>query len=145
MRLPAQKHQTISTMRPLSRAKLDATGCWRISEQRLVQAYLKLFLVAPGADGVKIVPLARFGAYEVRLVEFAPELADEVSPLWLDLYAHDQACSLDSRGCDALEDAVKAADALIERAQELHWCWASRCSWSTGPSKRRNRPLPTLH
>jgi len=120
MRLTAQKHRTIPTMWPLSRARLDAAGCWRICERRLVQAYLKLFLVAPGADGVKIVPLARFGAYEVRLVEFAAALADEVSPLWLELYAHDQACSLDSCGCDALDDAVNAADALIARAKALH-------------------------
>ena len=54
----------------------------------MVRAYLGLFLV-PWCDGARSVRLARFGAYEVRIVEFAGDQAGTGFPLWLELYAHD--------------------------------------------------------
>jgi len=91
-----------------------------LTEQGLIRAYLALFLVAAGDDGAKIVSLARFGAYEVRLIEFAEGLCPHVPPVWMELYAHHARCSLDSCGRSALEDAVIAADAFIARAKALY-------------------------
>jgi hypothetical protein len=98
---------------------LDApnTVCGGLTEARLVRAYLALFLL-PWQGGARSIRLARFGAYEVRIVEFAQDQAG--FPLWLELYAHDAQASLDSCGCDAFEDAVDAADELMERASALH-------------------------
>jgi hypothetical protein len=93
------------------------TVCCSLTEARLMRAYLALFLL-PWQGGTRGIRLARFGAYEVRIVEFAQDQAG--FPLWLELYAHDAQASLDSCGCDAFEDAVDAADELMERASALH-------------------------
>ena len=97
---------------------LRKTMCCTLTEARLVRAYLTLFLV-PWVDDARAVRLARFGSYEVRLVEFARDSSAESFPLWLELYAHDIQTSLDSCGCDAFDDAVSVADDLIARAREL--------------------------
>jgi hypothetical protein len=100
------------------RDRLD-TVCCTLTEARLVRAYLALFLL-PWQDGARSIRLARFGAYEVRIVEFTQDLRGEGFPLWLELYAHDEQASLDSCGCGAFEDAVAIADELMERASALH-------------------------
>ena len=95
------------------------TVCCPLAEARLVRAYLALFLL-PWTEGAKAVRLARFGVYEVRLVEIAHDPAADGFPMWLELYAHDVRMSLDSCGCEAFDDAVSAAAELIERASVLH-------------------------
>jgi len=89
------------------------------SEQRFVRTYLGLFLASPRDDGSKIVSLARFGIYEVRLVEFAAEPSADVPLLWLELYRHDTRVGLDSFRCDDFDDAVMVADAFMVRAKAL--------------------------
>ena len=117
--------ETADEQQPLARAwpergrDLHNTVCCTLTEARLVRIYLALFLL-PWQDGTRSIRLARFGAYEVRIVEFAQDLTGDDFPLWLELYAHDIQGSLDSCGCDAFEDAVDAADELIERASALH-------------------------
>jgi hypothetical protein len=64
--------------------------------------------------------LARFGGYEVRLTEWLDDPSDGVPPLWIELYAHNDASSLDSCGHYELEEAFSAADLLVARACELH-------------------------
>jgi hypothetical protein len=91
-----------------------------LAERRIIRAYLALYLVPPGDDGARTVSLARFGAYEVRLVEVTPDLSAEIPPLWLELYAHGIGSSLDSCGCDEFEDAVLVAAELVAQAKELH-------------------------
>jgi hypothetical protein len=98
---------------------LRKTMCCTLTEARLVRAYLTLFLV-PWVDGGRAVRLARFGSYEVRLVELAHDPSTESCPLWLELYAHDIQTSIDSCGCDAFDDAVNVADDLIAHARELN-------------------------
>ena len=46
---------------------------------------------APPADrnGAKIVALARFGNYEVRLVEFVQIRPTDARPMWLELCSHE--------------------------------------------------------
>jgi len=87
------------------------------TEQRLIRAYLALFVTSPNAGGTKTVPLARFGAYEVRLCEPTDEA--ETFPLLIELYAHDRCATLDSFGCDELEVAVSTADEFMLRARQL--------------------------
>ncbi len=89
-------------------------------EARLIRAYLNLFLVPRESDGSRKMTLARFGAYEVRLFEVAPEFAADTLPLWMELYAHDSGLTLDSFGCDDLDAAVRIADELTALAKMLH-------------------------
>jgi hypothetical protein len=94
-------------------------GC-TLTEPRLIRRYLALFLMAPGEDGAKIVSLARFGSYEVRLIEFEEHACLDSPSLWMELYAHDAASSLDSCGCSTLDDAAAAAAVLIAHAKALY-------------------------
>jgi hypothetical protein len=110
---------------PMRGPDAQNTVCCSLTEARLVRAYLALFLL-PWEDGMRSIRLARFGAYEVRIVEFAQDLAGEAFPLWLELYAHDVQASIDSCGCGAFEDAVGAADELLEHASALHLLQAIR-------------------
>ena len=63
--------------------------------------------------------LARYGAYEVRLVELAHGHDDD-SSLWLRLYDRDSRASLDDRRCDDLEHAEILVEHLLSRAMQLH-------------------------
>jgi hypothetical protein len=89
-------------------------------ELRLTRAYIRLFLVPVNDDGVRTVSLARFGNYEIRLVELSHAHASDLPPLWMELYAHnDQEC-IDSCACHELEEAVRIAEQLISQARELN-------------------------
>jgi hypothetical protein len=92
----------------------------KLAEWRLVRAYLALFLAPVDDHGTKTVLLARHGSYDVRLVEFAQELSDDVPLLWLELHAHDAQCSLDSCGCYDFDEAVIAVERFISQARALN-------------------------
>ena len=94
--------------------------CGGTAERRLLRAYLALFLVAADEEGARTVPLARFGSYGVRLIELAHDVASDVPPLWMELYAHDGLLTLDSCGHHDFDAAVTAADELIAEARALH-------------------------
>lgn len=87
---------------------------------RLNQAYISLALIPEDSDGSKTVSLARYGAYEVRLVEFPPSPASDAFPFWLKLYRRDLRTSLDSRCCQDLDHAEAVAELLVARARKLH-------------------------
>jgi hypothetical protein len=103
-----------------SRTTLHKTDVNPLTEARLIRAYLNLFLVPREKDGSRTTPLARFGGYEVRLFELAPDFVAETSPLWIELYAHSSQSTLDSFGCDDFEAAVQVADEFMTRAKTLH-------------------------
>ena len=87
---------------------------------RLNQAYVSLALIPEDTDGSRTVSLARYGAYEVRLVEFPPSRASDAFPFWLKLYRRDLRSSLDSRCCLDLDHAEAVAEHLMSRARKLH-------------------------
>jgi hypothetical protein len=89
-------------------------------ELRLTRAYIRLFLVPVNDDGVRTVSLARFGNYEIRLVELSHTHANDLPPLWMELYAHDDQECIDSCACHDLEEAVRIAEQLISQARELN-------------------------
>lgn len=92
---------------------------------RLYSAYLGLLLAPPSGDGSRTVSLARFGTFEVRLIELADRgMAD----FWIELYCHYTRSSLDSCKCRELDDAEPIADHLIFCARQLnHSCTESSC------------------
>lgn len=86
-------------------------------ERTLRHAYVALMLAPERKDGSRTVALARYGALEVRLLEFDHDERCDAS-FWLELYCHDTRSSLDSCRCDDLDDADAIADSLLLRAQE---------------------------
>jgi hypothetical protein len=87
---------------------------------RLSRAYVSLALMPERGDHSRTTTLDRYGAYEVRLVEFLQSGSTGDCLFWLELYCHRTQSSLDSCRCDNLDDAETAADRLISCAKELH-------------------------
>ena len=98
----------------MSRETQDDAPRWR-----LTRGYVQICVTPPDANGTKIVSLARFGYYDVRLVEFAPTKPADHTPMWLELYSHQTQCAIDSCRCYDLETAVQAAEGLISQAKKL--------------------------
>ena len=84
-------------------------------EQRIMRAYTYLFLVPTDSTGTKRVSLARFGQYEVRLVELEIDRTT-----WLELFARNTQTAIDSCCFRDLEEAADAAGHLISSARQLH-------------------------
>lgn len=89
------------------------------AELRLTRGYVELGVVPADHNGAKTVSLARFGEYEVRLVEIVPANRADAMPMWLELYSHETQSGMDSCRCYDLEAAVQAAEELISRARTL--------------------------
>ena len=102
----------------------------------LQQAYAGLMFVPESEDGSRTISLARYGRFEVRLVEFRHRGTLEPAPFWLELYRHDVGSSLDSCRCDDLDLAESAAEHLTSLARDLHESHAGSgaLSSSRGPS-----------
>ena len=69
--------------------------------------------------GVKAVSLARFGNYEVRLVELVRTRPADATPIWLELYSHETQSVIDSCCRYNIDETVQAAEHLISIASEL--------------------------
>jgi hypothetical protein len=93
---------------------------------RLCRAYLALSLAGETEDGSRTMPLARFGAFEVRLIELAGRRMTEESDFWIELYRHDIQSSLDSCQCQDLDEAEHIAEYLVACAKGLYESWHSR-------------------
>lgn len=89
-----------------------------ITERQLVRAYTRLFLVPKDGDGSRRISLARFGNYDVLIVELAR--GKRAPQFWMELYKHDTDVVLDSCACDDLEQAAIAAEILIKQARKLY-------------------------
>lgn len=103
----------------------------KLSELRVMRAYIRLFVVPEGKDGVRTVSLARIGNYEVRFVELPQTSPADKPPLWMELYAHDEKLVVDSCSFHELEEAVIAAEHLISQASYSNEL--SRGQGSEGP------------
>jgi hypothetical protein len=92
----------------------------RLPLGRLNQGYISLLLAPKNTDGSCTVSLARYGAYEVRLVELAHDADSDGSSLWLRLYDRESRSSLDNHRCDDLDHAEILVEHLLSRAMRLH-------------------------
>jgi hypothetical protein len=86
-------------------------------EARLIQAHIML-QAQKAQHGSKFVPLARHGAYEVRLFELTDGPAGKFI-FWIELFDCDRRASIDSGGANDVEEASTIADHLALRAQNL--------------------------
>jgi hypothetical protein len=86
---------------------------------RLYGAYVGLLNAPLNAQGWRAVSLDRFGAFEVRLIEFADGGAPADTDIWIELYRHDTQASLDSCRCQDLDEAEAFAALLLAHARQL--------------------------
>ena len=87
---------------------------------RLNKAYVSLAVMSERSDRIRATTLERYGAYEVRMVEFSQGGPTGDCLFWLELYSHITKFSLDSCSCDNFDDAETAADHLISCAKQMH-------------------------
>ena len=85
----------------------------------VTQAYARLLSIPASEKGVRSVPLAKFGNYEVRLAELSSVTSATDLPIWMELYDDHVRCSIDGYGYSDLEDAIPAAEDLLSQAQRL--------------------------
>jgi hypothetical protein len=86
---------------------------------RLVQARIELAVTPEDEHGSKAAPLARFSAYEVRLVQFRQTSPPNAFAFWLELFDHNEGIAIDGGGTNDSGEAVTFAEELVSRAEEL--------------------------
>jgi hypothetical protein len=91
----------------------------RSVEALLLQAYLQLVRVPWNESGTRSTSLARFGHYEVRLLERMLSGDADVPHLSVELYARKVQTPIDACGCDDIEAAAFAAERIMCRARQL--------------------------
>jgi hypothetical protein len=87
---------------------------------RLYSAYVDLALAPKNESGDRTVSVARFGAFEVRLVELGARPKMGGADFWIELFRHDAQSSLDSYRCQDLDEGELITSCLISHAKELH-------------------------
>jgi hypothetical protein len=85
----------------------------------VTHAYLQLAHAAWNQNRSRSASLAKYGNYEVRLVERLPQANNESAVLWIELHDVGGRSSMESFGCDDLEAALLAADQVISKAKTL--------------------------
>jgi hypothetical protein len=92
----------------------------KLRETQIIQSYVWVLRAPKNCDGLRTSALARHGAFEVRLIEPSDMPCGDVQPFWIELYDHDKRSAIDSFGGADIEEAAKAAEALIARAIVLN-------------------------
>jgi hypothetical protein len=69
--------------------------------------------------GSKSVSVARYGAYEVRLLQVVQGSSADPFIFWIELFDHKRRISLDSGSAKNLEKALGVAEELISHAEQL--------------------------
>jgi hypothetical protein len=87
---------------------------------RLYKSYVGLGLTPRNESGSRIMSVARFGTFEVRLIEFVDCNRQGSWDLWIELYRHDTQSSLDSCLCDDLDEVESLGEHLLSQARELY-------------------------
>jgi hypothetical protein len=87
---------------------------------RFYKSYVGLGLTTRNESGSRTISVANFGAFEVRLIEFADCNRQGGLDLWIELYRHDTQSSLDSCLCGDLDEIEHLGGYLISQAKELY-------------------------
>jgi hypothetical protein len=91
----------------------------RSTEALVLRAYLQLVRVPWSEVGSRCTSLAKYGNYEVLLLERMSADSDHFPHLWVELYAHDLQMSVDGCGCDDIEAAAIAAEHIMSEARQM--------------------------
>jgi hypothetical protein len=91
----------------------------RSIEALVLQAYLQLVRVRWSESGSRSASLAKYGNYEVRLLERRSADVADFPHLWVELHANDIQSTIDACGCDDVEAAAIAAEHIMSKASQL--------------------------
>jgi hypothetical protein len=109
----------------------------RSIEALVMQAYFQLIRVAWSEGGSRSVSLAKYGCYDVRLIERKPADGSDAPHLWVELHAKEARTPIEARGCDDLEAAAIAAEQIMSKAEQLqNDAISKRGSSDSGPAGR---------
>jgi len=89
-------------------------------EFRIFQLYVLDLMAEKFVDGCRAATLARYGSYEVRLVELLQDWQENTAPFWIELFDHENDTTIDSCGGYDLGETAAGAEALISQARLLH-------------------------
>jgi hypothetical protein len=89
-------------------------------ELRILQLYIWSLFGKMFVDGCRTASVARYGSYEVRLVELKQASKGDVIPFWIELFDHKSGTMIDSCGSYDFEETAVGAEALISQAKLLH-------------------------
>jgi hypothetical protein len=92
----------------------------KVLEVRILQLYIWALHAKRFIDGCRTATVARYGAYEVRLVEPLLDPQHDIIPFWVELFDHESAVMIDSCGGYDFEETAAGAAALISQATLLH-------------------------
>jgi hypothetical protein len=84
---------------------------------QLHKAYVSLTVSAKNDDGSRTASISRFGALEVRLIDFTPCEQSGSWDIWFELYDHETQSTLDSCLCDDLDEAEPILEHLLASAR----------------------------
>ena len=89
-------------------------------ELRILQLYIWTLNAKRFIDGCRTATVARYGAYEVRLVEPLLDPRGDTIPFWIELFDHKSANTIDSCGGHDFEETAAGAATMISQAGLLH-------------------------
>jgi hypothetical protein len=92
----------------------------KVLEVRILQLYIWALHAKRFIDGCRTATVARYGAYEVRLVEPLLDQQHDIIPFWVELFDHESAVMVDSCGGYDFEETAAGAATLISQATMLH-------------------------
>ena len=90
----------------------------RALELRILQLYIWALGRNKGVDGTATI--ARYGVYEVRLVEPMLDPQVDTIPFWVELFDHRSAVTIDSCGGHDFEETAAGTAGLISQASRLY-------------------------
>src|SRR5262245_6047027 len=124
--------------RKIARLPLSDAFNRRSVEALVTQAYFQLIRVAWSERGSRSTTLAKYGSYEVLLVEKkSAEGAD--TQLWVELHGKDAQAPIEARSCDDLETAASTAEQVMAKAERLQSdALSNRGKSDPGPVGRGN-------
>lgn len=85
----------------------------RVQQVAITRFYIKLLCIPEGA--AKIVSLARFGSYEVRMLESLQKDSDAAPLFSIELFDHDAQLPVDSCSCFDIDEGAAAFRTFISR------------------------------
>ena len=88
------------------------------SQHLLNAAYTRLMQLPRRADGTGSMPITTIANWELRLIELPQPGRADVRSLWVELFDLTVARSIDSRGCQDLDEAEAATRYFLALAEE---------------------------
>jgi hypothetical protein len=89
-------------------------------ELRILQLYIWALSRNKSVDGYRTATVARYGSYEVRLVESLLDAQLDTIPFWVELFDHRNAVTIDSCGGHDFEETAAGTAALISQASRMY-------------------------